>query len=36
VGFELVDEPIRERGGPTIMSAGKKPVLRVTVFTDYI
>jgi hypothetical protein len=24
------------RGGPTTMHAGKKPVLPVTVFTDYI
>jgi hypothetical protein len=36
VGFKQVDEPNRERGGPTTMSAGKKPVLPVTVFTDYI
>jgi hypothetical protein len=35
-GFVLVDEPNRERGGPTTMPAGKKPLLPVTVFTDYI
>jgi hypothetical protein len=35
-GFEPVDESNRERGGPTTMSAAKKPVLPVTVFTDYI
>jgi hypothetical protein len=35
-GFELVDEPDRERGGSTTMPTGEKPVLPVTVFTDYI
>jgi hypothetical protein len=35
-GFELVNEPNRERGGPPTMPAGKKPMLPVTVFTDYI
>jgi hypothetical protein len=35
-GFEMVDEPNRERGGPPTMPAGKRPVLPVTVFTDYI
>jgi hypothetical protein len=35
-GFVLVDEPNRERGGLTTMPAGKKPLLPVTVFTDYI
>ena len=29
-------EANRERGGPTRMSPGEKPVLPVTVFTDYI
>ena len=35
-GFELLNEPNRERGGPPTMPAGKKPLLPVTVFTDYI
>ena len=35
-GFELVDEPDRERGGLPTMPGGRKPVLPVTVFTDYI
>lgn len=35
-GFELMDAPDRERGGPKAMPAGKKRVLPVTVFTDYI
>jgi len=35
-GFELLNEPNCERGGPPTMPAGKKPLLPVTVFTDYI
>jgi len=35
-GFELVDEPECARGGPPTMPGGRKPVLTVTVFTDYI
>jgi hypothetical protein len=35
-GFELLYEPNCERGGPPTMPAGKKPLLPVTVFTDYI
>jgi hypothetical protein len=35
-GFELVDEPPREGGGPPTMPAGRNLVLPVTVFTDYI
>ena len=35
-GFECVDESNHERGGTTTMSPGEKPVLPVTVFTDYI
>jgi hypothetical protein len=35
-GFELLYEPNCERGGPSTMPAGKKPLLPVTVFTDYI
>jgi hypothetical protein len=31
-----MDEPNREQGGPAGMSPGEKPVLPVTVFTDYI
>jgi hypothetical protein len=31
-----VNEKKRERGGPQTMPAGNKPVLQVTVFTDYI
>ena len=35
-GFELVDGTDRERGGLPTMPGGRKPVLPVTVFTDYI
>ena len=35
-GFESVNAPNREQGGPPTMPAGKKPMLPVTVFTDYI
>jgi hypothetical protein len=35
-GFELVDEQDREVGGLPTMPGGRKPVLPVTVFTDYI
>jgi len=35
-GFELLIEPDRERGGLPPMPGGSKPVLPVTVFTDYI
>ena len=35
-GFERVEEPKRERGGLPTMPGGRKPVLPVTVFTDYI
>jgi len=31
-----MDEANREQGGSTTMPAGKRPVLPVTVFTDYI
>jgi hypothetical protein len=35
-GFEPVDAPDRERGGLPTMAGERKPVLPVTVFTDYI
>jgi hypothetical protein len=35
-GFKRVHEPNRERGGLPTMTGGSKPVLPVTVFTDYI
>jgi hypothetical protein len=35
-GFEQVDAPDRERGGLPTMPGERKPVLPVTVFTDYI